>query len=212
MVKIANLHALLACLLLGVPSSVLAQRAGTVEAVPAVELNLNTAAGGAALPASRPAPVHHDTERGEVDLGFGFSYLRFRSSQFNANTFGTNTDFTYYLNPWVGVEGDISTGFGSQNPSSAAAKSLVYGAGIRVTAPHQRNVRPWGHFLLGGIHMFPQTAFSNNAFAAQLGGGADFRVRYWWLWLRIEGNYIHSQLYAGGQNNFQVASSIVYRF
>ena len=212
MVKIAKRYALLACLLLGVPLSSLAQQEGSIPGAPSVQLNLNTEAGSAALPNPRPAPIHHDTERGEIDLGLGFSYLRFRSSQFNANTYGTNTDFTYFLNPWWGVEGDLSTGFGSQSSSSAMAKSIVYGAGIRVTVPHERYIRPWGHVLLGGIHMFPQTAFSNNAFAAQLGGGADIRLRYWWLWLRVEGNYIHSQLYAGGQNNFQVASSVVYRF
>jgi len=212
MVKIANLWLLLACLLVGLPCTALAQQSEMPGSVPAVRSDLNNEAGETSMPDPPPAPVHHDTERGEIDLGLGFSYLRFRSSQFNANTFGTNTDFTYFLNAWVGVEGNISTGFGSQSSSSAMAKSIVYGAGIRVTAPHERYIRPWGHFLVGGIHMFPQTAFSNNAFATQLGGGADIRIRYWWLWLRVEGNYIHSQLYTQGQNNFQVASSMVYRF
>ena len=156
-------------------------------------------------------PVHHDTERGEIDLGLGFSYLRFRSSQFNANTYGTITDLTYFVAPWWGVEGNISTGWGPQTPLGGA-RSLVYGGGVRVIRPKERRVRPWGHALLGGIHMFPQTAFSNNGLAAQLGGGADLRLRYWWLWLRVEGNYIRSQLYSGGQNNFQVSTSIVYRF
>lgn len=215
MVKIATGYALLACLFLGTPSSVSAQQTGVDGVASATRLNLNAENAeedSAALPKPQPVPAHHDTERGEIDLGFGFSYLRFRSSQFNANTFGTHTDFTYFLNPWIGVEGNISTGFGSQNSSSAMAKSLVYGAGFRVTAPHERYVRPWGHFLLGGICVFPQTAFSHNGFAAQLGGGADIRLRYYWLWLRVEGNYIRSQLYTQGQNNFQVASSVVYRF
>ena len=78
-------------------------------------------------------------------------------------------------------------------------------------APREKQIRPWAHALLGGIHMFPQTAFSNNGFAAQLGGGADIRLRYW-LWVRVEGNYVRSQLYGQGENNLQIASSIVYRF
>lgn len=89
------------------------------------------------------------------------------------------------------------------------AKSVLYGAGVRVIVPREQKVRPWAHVLLGGIHMFPQTAFSNNGFAAQLGGGADLRLRSW-LWLRMEGDYIRSQLYTQGQNNFQIASSIVF--
>ena len=82
------------------------------------------------------------------------------------------------------------------------AKSVLYGAGVRVIVPREQKVRPWAHVLLGGIHMFPQTAFSNNGFAAHLGGGADLRLRSW-LWLRMEGDYIRSQLYTQGQNNFQ---------
>ena len=194
------------------PQIVRAQQTGNAGTVPTIKVDLSGEAAAAALPDPRPAPRRHDTERGEILLGLGFSYLRFRSSQFNANTFGTNTDFTYFLSPHIGVEGSVSTGWGGQSSSSATAKSILYGAGIRAIVPRERFVRPWAHVLLGGIHMFPQTAFSNNAFAAELGGGADIRLRHWWLWLRVEGNYIRSQLYAQGENNFQAATSVVYRF
>lgn len=35
------------------------------------------------------------------------------------------------------------------------AKSVLYGAGVRVIVPREQKVRPWAHVLLGGIHMFP---------------------------------------------------------
>jgi hypothetical protein len=217
MVTKAKFGLLLIGLFLGMSSALLAQDEGssaTVSSVPSVQSSLLAERESAALPTpvpAAPAPNHHDTDRGEIDLGLGFSYLRFRSSPFNANTFGTNTSFTYFASSWIGIDGNISTGFGSQSSSSAMAKSVVYGAGVRVIQPRERRVRPWAHVLLGGIHMFPQTAFSNNGFAAQLGGGADYRLRYW-LWLRVEGNYVHSHLYTQGQNNLQIASSVVYRF
>lgn len=207
MVKIAKLCSLLLGVLLGSASATLAQEPG----IHAVQSDLIAEAESAASPNPAPPPVRHDTERGEINLGLGLSYLRFRSAPFNANTFGTNTNFTYFFSRWMGIDGNVSTGFGSQSGSSAMAKSIVYGAGVRVIAPRQRQVRPWAHVLLGGIHMFPQTAFSNNGFAAQLGGGGDIRLRYW-LWLRVEGNYIRSQLYGAGQNNLQIATSVVYRF
>ena len=160
----------------------------------------------------RPPVVHHVPERGDIELGLGFSYLRFRSSRFDANTYGTNTSFTYFLAPSMAVEGDISTGWGSQSSSSVGGgNSLLYGGGFRVILPRDVRVRPWAHAVLGGIHMLPQSASGNNAVMVELGGGADWRLKPW-LWLRVEGNYIRSQLYSQGQNNLQVASSIVYRF
>jgi hypothetical protein len=214
MVKKIKWCVLLVGLFLGWSSAVLAQGDGssaTIPSVPPVQTSLLAEGESAALPAPAP-PIHHDTERGEIDLGLGFSYLRFRSSQFNANTYGTYTDFTYYISPRIGVEGNVGTGWGGQTSSSAQARSCSFGAGIRVIRPQERWVRPWGHALLGGICMYPQTAFSHTGFEEQLGGGADFRLHYWWLWLRVEANYVHSHLYTQGQNNLQIATSVVYRF
>jgi hypothetical protein len=38
-------------------------------------------------------------------------------------------------------------------------------------------------------------------FAVQLGAGAERRMRQR-IWLRVEGDYLRSQLYGSGQNNF----------
>jgi hypothetical protein len=45
----------------------------------------------------------------------------------------------------------------------------------------------------------------------QLGGGAEGRLRQR-IWLRFEGDYVRSQLYSSGQNNFQTVAAINYRF
>jgi len=47
--------------------------------------------------------------------------------------------------------------------------------------------------------MYPQTAFSNNGFAAQLGGGVDYRLKEPWR-LRLEADYVPSWLYHSEQN------------
>jgi hypothetical protein len=198
----------LALALLGLPLPAAAQEAASNGGVAMSVADADSPA----VPPQRPPVVHHVPERGDMELGLGFSYLRFRSSFFNANTFGTNTSFTYFLEPSMAVEGDISTGWGSQSSSSVGGgNSLLYGGGFRVILPRDVRVRPWAHAVLGGIHMLPQSASGNNAVMVELGGGADWRLKPW-LWLRVEGNYIRSQLYSSGQNNLQVASSIVYRF
>jgi len=59
--------------------------------------------------------------------------------------------------------------------------------------------------------MFPQTAFGKNGFAVEFGGGMQKRLIQR-VWLRFEGDYVRSQLYSSGQNNFQMVVAINYRF
>jgi len=59
--------------------------------------------------------------------------------------------------------------------------------------------------------MFPQTAFSNNGFGMRLGGGAERRLRQR-LGLRVEVDYLRTQLYSSGQNSAQATAGISYRF
>lgn len=163
-----------------------------------------------ASPESRPIDL--GTGRGDMELGLGFTYMRFNSAPFAANTYGLNTSFTYYVSDWMGIEGGVSSAFGSQSSSTAAARSVFYGTGMRAIVPHRElKMRPWAHVLFGGLHMFPQTANSNSGIAVAIGGGADVRLKSR-LWVRSEGNYIRSQLYSQGQNNFQVTTGILYRF
>lgn len=128
--------------------------------------------------APEPQPIDRWISRGDMELAVGFTYIRFRSSPFTANTYGLNTSFTYYLSDWIGVEGAVSSGFGSQSSSRFAAKSVLYGAGVRAfMTRREQKLRPWVHALFGGLHMFPQTAFSNNGIALVLGGGADVQLK-----------------------------------
>jgi hypothetical protein len=159
---------------------------------------------------AKPEHVHHESEKGVMEVGFGYAYVRFRSSPFNASLHGLNTSFAYYISRWLAVEGDVSSAFGSQSSSTADSKYVFYGAGVKVVGREAR-VQPWARGLLGGIHMSPQTNFSNNGFALMLGGGADLRLRSWLSW-RVEANYVRSQLYTQGQNNLQAGTGIVYRF
>lgn len=110
--------------------------AGTI---PTWQFNLSTEADSSAFPKSQRRPVHHDTEPGNIEVGLGLSYLRFRSAQFNANTYGTTANFTYFVYPSMGVEGNVCTGFGSQSASSFMAKSVLYGAGVRVIVPRAKS-------------------------------------------------------------------------
>ena len=168
----------------------------------------------AALPVPQPQPqpqtIRDDEARDTWELGLGYAFVGFRSAPFNATMSGLNTTVDYYLRDHFAVEGSITSAFGGQSFSSATAKYLFYGAGVKLSTG-ERNLRPFVHALLGGVHMYPQTAQSNNGFAVQLGAGAERRIRPS-IWLRLEGDYARSQLYGAGQNNFQAVAAVNYRF
>jgi opacity protein-like surface antigen len=168
----------------------------------------------AALPVPQPQPqpqTNRDDEAKDTwELGLGYALVGFRSAPFNATMSGLNTTVDYYLRDHFAVEGSITSAFGSQSSSSAGAKYLFYGAGVKLSTGELK-LRPFVHALLGGVHLFPQTAQSNNGFAVQLGGGAERQLRTQ-IWLRLEGDYVRSQVYGSGQNNFQVVAAVNYRF
>jgi hypothetical protein len=104
----------------------------------------------------------------------------------------------------LALEGNVTAAF------SEDARYVFYGGGVKVSKGN-RKLQPFVHALVGGVHMFPQTAFSNNGFAVELGGGAERRLRPQ-IWLRFEGDYVRSHLYSARQNNFQTVAAINYRF
>jgi hypothetical protein len=165
----------------------------------------------AAFPAPRPQPrpqtINDDDVRGTWELGLGYTFVRFQSSLFNASMNGLNTSVSYYLRDHLAMEGDVTAAFGSQ---SSDAKYVFYGGGVKVSKGNPK-LQPFAHALLGGAHIFPRAGTGNNGFAVQLGGGAEAQLQQQ-LWLRVEADYLRSQLYSSGQNNFQAVAAIIYRF
>ena len=162
----------------------------------------------AAFPAPRPQPrpqtINDDDVRGTWEMGLGYTFVRFRSSLFNASMNGLDTTVSYYLRDHLAVEGNVTAAF------SEDARNLFYGGGVKVSKGHP-NLQPFAHALIGGAHIFPRAATGNNGFAFRVGGGAETKLQQR-LWLRVEADYVRSQLYSSGQNNFQAVASMNYRF
>jgi hypothetical protein len=165
-----------------------------------------------AAPSPKPRFVYGGREDYRWQLSLAFVWFRFRSSAFNANTFGVKTTVTYFLNEWLGVEGSLTGAFGGAVDSSGHdAKIAVYGGGPKVMW-RQKRWEPWLHAIFGGGHEGPQTALGGrNSYAMQLGGGADYR----WnphLSFRTEGDYVRTGFFHQTQNNFQFAGGAVLHF
>ena len=142
--------------------------------------------------------------QGTWELGLGYTFVRFQSSLFNASMNGLNTSVSYYLRDHLALEGSVTAAF------SEDARYLFYGGGVKVSKGNPK-LQPFAHALIGGAHIFPRAATGNNGFAFRLGGGAETRLLQQ-IWLRVEGDYVRSQLYSSGQNNFQAVAAINYRF
>lgn len=164
-------------------------------------------------PAPSPRFYYGNSEDYRFQLGFGYEYVHFRSTPFNANLNGVHTSLTYYATDWAGVEGSVVAAFGTKVFGADRSKYLLYTVGPRIAwRDSRRKYEPWMHALVGGLHMNPQVINGGqNAFAVQLGGGVDFRYNSR-VSFRAEGDYVRSQLYSQSQNNVQFGGGAVFHF
>lgn len=166
---------------------------------------------GDPAPAPDPKFLYGGRDDYRWQLGIGASWVRFRSSVFNASAVGVNTSVSYYLNNWLGVEGNILTGFAPEIFDREHVKLANFTGGPRI-AWRQRRWEPWGHALFGLSHEQPQTQEGGrNTFAIQVGGGADYRLNPR-LAFRLEGDWLHTQFFSQSQNNFVLVGGIVLHF
>jgi hypothetical protein len=169
---------------------------------------------GGSSTAQPPGSVAEDVRdyagRGTWEAGFGYALGGFRSQLFTSMLSGVDTTVSYYLRDHFAVVGRVTSAWEIYSANDADAKQVFYGGGLKL-GWGSRKLQPFIQGLLGGVHMFPQTAFSNNGFGLELGGGVEKRLKRR-LWLRLEGDYVRTQMYSAAQNNFQAFAGISYRF
>jgi opacity protein-like surface antigen len=161
--------------------------------------------------APTPKYVYGSRDDFRWELALGIALVRFRSPFYYATAIGTNTSLTYYTNQWLGVEGNVNTGFAPTIYQNEHVKYVSYGAGPKV-AWRGRQLEPWAHGVIGGIHILPKTADnSENGFALQVGGGADYRI-YPHLSVRLELDWVKSHVFGIWENSAQANADIVLHF
>ena len=172
---------------------------------------------GTAAPDPSPAPapdpkfLYGGRDDFRWQLAIGVDWLRFRSSIFDASAVGVKSSVTYFTNDWFGIEGNISATFAPEIFDREHVKVLVYGGGPKI-AWREKKWEPWAHAIIGGSHEQPQTAGnSKNAFAVQLGGGADYRFNPR-LSGRLEADWVHTGYFSQNQNNFELMAGVVFHF
>ncbi|HEY1471473.1 MAG TPA: hypothetical protein VGF61_20710 [Candidatus Acidoferrum sp.] len=164
-----------------------------------------------AAPAARPKYVFGERDDYRWQLALGVEFFRFQSNILNASMVGLNTTVSYYTNDWFALEGNLVTGFAPQIYDREHVKYFGGGGGIRIGTRKAR-FEPWGHALVGGGRLQPQTAgHGRGALTAQAGIGLDYRVHAR-LSLRAEADYVYSAFFGQTQNNFQGVAAVVFHF
>jgi hypothetical protein len=165
----------------------------------------------AAPPAPKPNFIYGNRDDYRWQLALGVGFYRFQSNIINASLVGTNTTVSYFTNGWLAVEGNIVTGFAPTILQNEHVKYFGGGGGIRVGGRRNR-FEPWGHVLVGGAHLQPQTANnSRSALAVQAGLGLDYRLHARFS-IRGELDWVYTTFFNQTQNNFQAALDVVFHF
>ncbi len=164
-----------------------------------------------ASPSPLPKSLYSGRDDYRWELSIGATWLRFRSSVFNASAVGLNTSFAYFTNDWFAIEGNVTAAFAPTIFVNEHVKIGTYGAGPKII--WRRNQwQPWLHGIFGGAHEQPQIAGqSRNSYVIKGGGGADYRLNQH-LFFRLEANYVLTGFFHQSQNNFQLAGGIVFPF
>jgi len=177
----------------------------------ATALSAEPALADPADPSPNPKFIYGGRDDYRWQLSLGATMFRFRSNQFNATAVGEQTAVVYFLNDWLGVEGDVTAAFAPTILDNEHVKLAYYGGGAKV-AWRQKRWEPWMHGIFGGAHEQPQIAgHGRNTYSIQAGGGADYR----WnprVSFRLEGDYVRTAYFSTGQNCFQLSGSIVFHF
>jgi len=85
-----------------------------------------------ASPSPQPKFLYGGRDDYRWQLGIGATWVRFRSSVFNASAVGINTSVVYFTNDWFGVEGDITAAFAPTIFVNEHVKIGTYGGGPKI--------------------------------------------------------------------------------
>jgi hypothetical protein len=105
--------------------------------------------------------------------------------------------------PHVGVVVDISGYY------APGIRQYNFLAGPRVAASFGR-WRPFAQALFG-IQRITLSGVSYRPFAADFGGGVDYRLMKAFSW-RLQGDYVHTNYLSAYQNDVRGSTGLVYRF
>jgi hypothetical protein len=143
----------------------------------------------------------------------GYTFLRFYEAPGHIQSrSGFDSSVIYYYHAgFVGLDGSLVGGFGSQ--FGERSRFLFAGGGPRFRWSAPRNLEVFGHALVGGSHYTPQTAYgSQGAFAYEVGLGVDANAHHQRLAYQLEVDMIGSEYFNTQQLSPKASIGLVWKF
>lgn len=168
-----------------------------------------------------------------ANVFLGYSYESTNSTAFGVNEIGNTlsrpslhgweASFEGKVLPFVGIVGDVSGHYGTQNfveptPNGPLSISVTgheqeYLVGPRLSVPLGK-FKPFGEVMVGAAHIHTGGTLpgpSNTSFATAVGGGLDYRL-LGPLAARVEGDYLRTKFFSSTQNDLRLSVGVVFRF
>ena len=128
------------------------------------------------------AAVSARAQRGGVDVGINYNYVRANAPPGSCGCFALNGGINFSHS--IGIVGEIASQHASNVSGSGSDLTLTsYLVGPRYTWEHARHFAPFAQVLLGGAHASGNMAPGNsglpgsaNAFSMIAGGGVDISL------------------------------------
>ena len=153
---------------------------------------------------------------------FGYSYYNTNLAGSRSSLNGWEGSVEGKVLPFVGIVGDFSGHYGSENFTACTVPILdcvifntdvsqhnyLFGPRVSVSVG---KIRPFAEVMIGAAHANAHTVGSDTSFATAVGGGLDFKLVKLVAW-RFQGDYVHSHLFNTAQNNARLSTGIVLRF
>jgi hypothetical protein len=143
----------------------------------------------------------------------GFTFLRlYVVPHVTENMAGLNLGMVYYPGgKWIGADGEFDGAWGSLIGHTSKYVQGMGGARFRWAAP--RGLEVWGHGMIGGSKLLPQTAFGNQgSFSYEVGGGVDINPHQRRFAYRISADMVATHFFSTYQYSPKISAAIVYKF
>ena len=173
--------------------------------------------------------------KGNVFIGYSYNRADVGFSD-HTNLNGWEASVEGKFLPWIGLVGDVSGHYGSQNaiapalcpfptcPLNVSVDSseynFLFGPGASVSVG---KIRPFAEALFGAAHIHQDLSSSlsgggvagasgsDTSFATALGGGIDYKLAPFIAW-RVQGDYLQTRFFNTRQDDFRFSTGVVFHF
>ena len=154
------------------------------------------------------------------NIFFGYSYYNTNVKGSRKSLNGWEGSIEGKFLPFIGIVADFSAHYGSEDfrecngfdcvifNTDVTQHNYLFGPRVSISAG---KFRPFAELLIGASHANAHNFASDTSFATAVGGGLDYKLLKVLAW-RLQGDYIHTDLFDNPQNNLRLSTGIALHF